>query len=311
MTMKKKYKYLFGPVPSRRLGLSLGVDLVPLKTCSMDCVFCQLGHTRKTTTERREYVPTEEVLAEIADWLAQGGKSDVVTLSGGGEPTLHSRFGEVLDFVKSKTNHPTVLLSNGSLLYLPEVRRDAARADIVKITLSAWDEESFRKIHRPQPEITFLRLVEGACALRGEFTGQIWLEVFVIPGINAQPDQIKQIAGFAAKIRPDKVHLNTAVRPAADKTIRPVSREELEKLAGLFNPRAEVIASFAAQSDHSLVLHEGAILSLLRFHQCTAENISRMCNIPHAEAQKYLDDLKDRGIIRTEIHDGATWYTVN
>lgn len=309
--MKKKYKYLFGPVPSRRLGLSLGIDLVPHKTCSMDCIFCQLGHTPRTTVERREYVPTEEVMEEITEWLSHGGKSDVVTLSGGGEPTLHSRFGEVLDFVKSKTAHPAVLLSNGSLLYLPEVRRDAARADIVKITLSAWDEESFRRIHRPPEEVTFAGLVEGACALREGFRGQIWLEVFVIPGINAEPEQIKKIAGFAAKIRPDKVHLNTAVRPAADKSVQPASREAMENLAGLFTPRAEVVASFAPKSEHRIELHEGAILSLLRFHQCTVDNISRMCRITPAEAEEYLEDMKSHGIIRTEIHDGAVWYTVN
>lgn len=308
--MKKKYRYLFGPVPSRRLGLSLGVDLVPHKTCTMDCVFCQLGHTAHTTNERREYVPTENVLSEISDWLKRGGKTDVITLSGGGEPTLHSRFGDVLDFVKSKSPHPTVLLSNGSLLYLPEVRRDAVRADIVKITLSAWNEESFRKIHRPATEVTFERLVEGAGALRRDFHGQIWLEVFVIPGVNAAAEQIRAIAEFAARIRADKIHLNTAVRPAADKSILPVSPDALEGLSDLFTPRAEVIASFSSKGNHRIELHEGAVLELLRRHQCTAGHIAGMCRITPAEAEEFLEELKQRGVIRAEIHNGSTWYTV-
>ncbi len=308
--MKKKYKYLFGPVPSRRLGLSLGVDLVPHKTCSMNCIFCQLGNTARTTIERREYVPTEDVLAEISDWQAQGGQTDVITLSGGGEPTLHSRFGEVLDFVKAKTRHRTVILSNGSLLHLPEVRRDAARADIVKITLSSWDEDSFRKIHRPPAEVTFARIIEGACTLRDEFAGQIWLEVFVIPGVNAAAEQIRAIAEFAARIRADRIHLNTAVRPAADKSIRPVSPDALEKLADLFAPRAEVIASFSSKGNHRIELHEGAVLELLRRHQCTAGHIADMCRITPGEAKEFLEELRIRGVIQAEIHDGATWYTV-
>ncbi|HPA78822.1 MAG TPA: radical SAM protein [Kiritimatiellia bacterium] len=309
--MKKKYKYLFGPVPSRRLGLSLGVDLVPHKTCSMNCIFCQLGNTARTTIERREYVPTEDVLAEISDWQAQGGQTDVITLSGGGEPTLHSRFGEVIDFVKAKTRHRTVILSNGSLLHLPEVRREAARADIVKITLASWDEDSFRKIHRPPAEVTFARIIEGACAFRNEFTGEIWLEVFVIPGINAEPEKIRKIAGFAEKIRPDKIHLNTAVRPAAEKTVQPVPAAALQNLTGLFNPPAEVIASFAPGSGHRIELHEESVLALVRLHPCTAENIARMCKITPAEAAEFLDSMMARDIIRREEHDGTVWYVVN
>jgi len=127
-----RYRHLFGPVPSRRLGRSLGVDLTPFKTCTLDCIFCQLGHTTNKTLDRKEYVPVVAVEAELETWIKEGGKADYITLSGSGEPTLHTRFGEVLQFVRDQTAIPTALLSNGTLFWLPEVREAARHADIVK-----------------------------------------------------------------------------------------------------------------------------------------------------------------------------------
>lgn len=144
----QKYQYLFGPVPSRRLGRSLGVDLTPYKTCTLDCVFCQLGRTTKKTVTRQEYVPTDRVLAELEQWLKSDGKADYITLSGSGEPTLHSRFGEVLEFIRANSKIPAVLLSNGMMLYLPEVRAAAAYANVLKVSLSAWDQMSARRGER-------------------------------------------------------------------------------------------------------------------------------------------------------------------
>ncbi len=149
----KKYKYLFGPVPSRRFGRSLGVDLIPYKTCSMNCVFCQLGRTSKTTVTRKEYVSTDLVKEELKYWLKTNKNADYITLSGSGEPTLHTRFGEILEFIRTNTNIPAVLLTNSTMLYLPEVREAAALADIVKISLSAWDQASLRRVNRPYPQI--------------------------------------------------------------------------------------------------------------------------------------------------------------
>ena len=151
------YRHVFGPVPSRRFGRSLGVDLTPLKTCSFNCVFCQLGPTPRTTLERREYVPVQSVKNEILRWRDAGGTADYATLSGSGEPTLHSGFGEVLRFLKAELPCSAVLLTNGSLLHLPEVRAAAAEADVAKLSLSAWDDDSFRQINRPHPDLDFHR----------------------------------------------------------------------------------------------------------------------------------------------------------
>ena len=149
------YKYLFGPVPSRRLGRSLGVDLTPHKTCSLDCVFCQLGRTTEKTIARQEYVPTDKVLAELAEWLDRDGQADYITLSGSGEPTLHSGFGKVLEFIRSKSVIPAVLLTNGTMLQLPEVREAAACANVVKISLSAWNQASYEWVNRPHNQLRF------------------------------------------------------------------------------------------------------------------------------------------------------------
>ncbi|MEI6809313.1 MAG: radical SAM protein, partial [bacterium] len=196
----KKYSYLFGPVLSRRFGNSLGVDLVPLKTCTMDCIFCQLGRTAKKTFIRKEYVPVELVNAEIADWLASGEVADCITLSGSGEPTLHSRFGDVIHFIHKHTTIPVLLLTNSSLLRLAPVRRAAARADIVKISLSAWDQASFSKINKPFSGITFERYLAGLQAFRTEFKGQLVMEVFLVRGLNSDKDDARKIAELASII---------------------------------------------------------------------------------------------------------------
>ena len=172
----QKYRYLFGPVPSRRLGRSLGVDLTPHKTCTLDCVFCQLGRTTHKTMTRKEYVPVDAVLAELDAWFKDKGQTDVITLSGSGEPTLHSGFGEVLRFIRCRTPFPAVLLTNATLLSLPEVQEAASLAHIVKVSLSAWDRASFGSVNRPHPDITFDQVLAGQKAFRARFRGQFfWL----------------------------------------------------------------------------------------------------------------------------------------
>jgi wyosine [tRNA(Phe)-imidazoG37] synthetase (radical SAM superfamily) len=191
---EESYQVFVRPGAVAALGLSLGVDLNPVKVCTENCVFCQVGRTTELTTERKAWVPTDAVLAEFDRWVAAGNRADYVTLSGSGEPTMHSGFGDVLRYVKAAGTFKTALLTNGSLLWLPEVRGDATEADVVKVTLSAWDEESFARIHRPAEGVTFARLLEGELALREEFTGKLWVEVMLLPGYNDAPEQVRAIA---------------------------------------------------------------------------------------------------------------------
>jgi len=304
----KTYQYLFGPVPSRRLGRSLGIDLTPLKTCTMNCIFCQLGETSIKTVLQREYVPINGVLAELAQWTEGDGQADHITLAGSGEPTLHTGFGDVLQWIKDHTAIPSVLLTNGSLLHLPEVRADACRADIVKVTLSAWDDESFQRIHRPAPGVTFEKLVEGERAFREEFDGELWLEVFIVAGMNSAICQVRKIAAIAETLCPDRIHLNTAVRPPADIAVKAVSPEWLAELAGVFGSKAEVRASFRTKKVSSRKVVGETLLGLIQRHPATAAQLAADFDAPVDQVCEVLKELVSAGVLRVGDRNGETYY---
>ncbi|MDY0145383.1 MAG: radical SAM protein [Kiritimatiellia bacterium] len=302
------YRYLFGPVPSRRFGRSLGVDLTPLKTCSFNCPFCQLGPTEHSTLERRDYVPIADVQEEILRWREAGGRADYATLSGSGEPTLHTGFGAILQFLKAELPCPCVLLTNGSLLDRPEVRDAACHADVAKLSLSAWDDASFQAVNRPHPDLNFERMVAGMQAFRRQFTGQIWLEVFLMAGLNDTPGDVARIAPLAASIGPDIVHLNTAVRPPADSTVQPVGQKHMEALAGLFHPRAEVIANFSAAPGSTVAVTETGILEMLRRRPCTAGQLAGVLGLHLNEVAKYTGHLISEGRIQALPRGDEIYY---
>jgi wyosine [tRNA(Phe)-imidazoG37] synthetase (radical SAM superfamily) len=305
---QKKYRYLFGPVPSRRFGRSLGIDLTPHKTCCFDCVFCQLGRTPAKTIIRGEYVPTDAVLSELDRWLRSGGEADYMTLSGGGEPTLHSRFGEVLDFIRSCGTIPSVLLTNGALLHLPEVRAAAGQSDIVKISLSAWDQPSFGWINRPHPQLSFDRMIEGQKTFRAQFDGQVWMEVFLVRGMNSSPEEVTKIAALAREIAPDRIHLNTAVRPPAEEFVTALSREQMAPLAHLFQPTAEIIADFSTPRSKPMQTNAAAILSMLKRRPCTAQQIAEGFGLHFNEVSKYLGRLMKEKKVRAERRKDVVYY---
>lgn len=296
--------FLFGPVPSRRLGLSLGIDLNPRKVCCEDCLFCQIGRTTTCTLERREWVDTRAVLAELDTWADAGGKADYVTLSGVGEPTLHSRFGDVLRHAHVR-GFKTALLSNGALMYLPEVRQDAASADVVKVTLSAWDEESFRKIHRPALGLTFARLLEGEQALRQAIPGRLWVEVMLLRGINDAPEQIEALAGLVASIQPDAVHLNTLSRPApSGEDLHRVDDAWLHTISSWFTPVADV-PIFKGRAESPLTMTDEAIVELLGRHPLSLSAWARAAGISDAELEARLAPLTAAGKIVFETDDSV------
>lgn len=302
------FRHVFGPVPSRRFGRSLGVDLTPLKTCSFNCVFCQLGPTPCTTLERREYVPTTAVKEELLRWRDEGGQADYITLSGSGEPTLHSRFGEVLRFLKTELSCPAVLLTNGSLLYLSEVRAAAAEADVAKFSLSAWDDTSFRKINRPHPDLDFERSFAGMREFRRDFSGRIWLEVFLVAGLNDAPDDVARIAALAESIAPDKIHLNTAVRPPAQSSVRPVPQAELETLSAWFRPHATAIAGFSSRLGSEVEINETHVLDMLRRRPCTAHQIATAFGMHLNEVAKYTGHLLRTGQVQSESREDGVYF---
>jgi len=305
---KQSFRYLFGPVPSRRFGLSLGVDLVPRKTCTLNCVFCEVGPTTCLAVDRKEYVPVAEVERELAEWRAGGGKADVVSVTGSGEPTLHSGFGDILAFINKTIKIRSVLLTNSTLLYLPDVRRSAALADIVKVTLSAWDDDSFRKITRPHPDLRFASVLEGLQLFRREYSGIIWMEVFIVPGINSDLEQVNAIARLARTIRPDRIQLNTAVRPTAENRVGAAPGRFLNEISVLFEPKAEVIAGFVGQGSGSGNVDQGAILAMLKRRPCTAGDVASAFFLNIEETQKILRQMTAEKLVRMEKRGGEEYY---
>jgi wyosine [tRNA(Phe)-imidazoG37] synthetase (radical SAM superfamily) len=321
-----KKSYLYGPVPSRRLGLSCGIDIVPFKVCTLDCVYCQLGKTARTTTERKEYIPIEPVLAELKKALSEGLQADYITIAGSGEPTLNSRLGELIDGIKKLTNIPVAILTNGTLLYRQDVRTDCSKADVVMPSLDAGDEQTFQKINRPNGVISIEKLISGLCDFRKEFTGRIWLEVFFVEGINTADEQIAKIKDAIELTDPDKVHLNTAVRPTADLNITRVSAEKLRQIADRLGPKAEVVAEFSpafsgilneskiedVPGHHSVMNRKTqALLSMLKRRPCSLNDICSGLGINHNEAIKSISNLQNRGIIQTEEKDGTVFFKIS
>jgi wyosine [tRNA(Phe)-imidazoG37] synthetase (radical SAM superfamily) len=297
-------------VPSRRFGRSLGIDLTPYKTCSLDCIFCQLGRTRHKTVTPEEFVPTDAVLAEIKDWLRMNGKADVITLSGSGEPTLHSRFGEVLEFVRGNSNIPAILLTNGTMLTSPAVREAAAMADVVKVSLSAWNQASYEWVNRPHLQLTFDRLIEGQKAFRAQFKGQLWIEVFLVHGINSLPVNVKKIAALAKDIGPDRIQLNTAVRPPAEDFALPLSNDNMAALTHLFCPAAEIMADYHPDRASAEQANQVTIFSMLERRPCTMEQIADTFGMHLNEVSKYLGNLMRDGRIKAKQKNSAVYYAV-
>jgi len=308
-TMKERhYNYLFGPVPSRRLGRSLGVDLTPFKTCSFDCIFCQLGRTTKKTIERKEYVPVASVIAELDTWLKAEGTADFITLAGSGEPTLNSGFGRVIEFARNATSIPVALLTNGSLLIDPEVRAQAAGANVVKVSLSAWNQLSLEHVNRPAPEVEFKRLIEGQWLLRNQFQGELWLEVFLVWGTNTTPKDVAEIADLVRTIAPDKVQLNTTVRPPCEEYAYAVPEDQLRELAKLFEPTAEVIAEYSSDSSAKVHANEADILDMLERRPCTLDQLCAVFGLHRNEASKYVGRLMRTGKIIQHRKAGEAYY---
>ncbi|MHA1574775.1 MAG: radical SAM protein [Alphaproteobacteria bacterium] len=290
-------KHLFGPVASRRLGRSLGVDLLPFKTCTLDCVYCECGCTTEKTFNRKEYVPFDEIILEIKQWFSEGGKADYITLAGSGDPTLHSRLGDIISEIKQITNIPVCVLTNATLFSSPEVRKETALADLVVPSLDAADEETFLKINRPADSLDFKKYIEGLILFSENFTGKLWLEIFVVPGINDNENSIKALAEIAKKIKPDKIQLNTAVRPTAEKSVKPVSQENLKKLAKGFTPEAEIIAAYHHAVKSKEKVSKEKVFELLRRRPGTLEDISSGLSINIEKAKKLVSELLEEELI--------------
>jgi wyosine [tRNA(Phe)-imidazoG37] synthetase (radical SAM superfamily) len=300
--------HVFGPVPSRRLGRSLGVDLVPYKTCSYDCVYCQLGRTTDKTVVRREYVPLDDVVADLVDKLPT--LPDYITMSGSGEPTLYSRLGELIERIHGLTDIPVAVLTNGSLLWDPEVRAQVAKADLVVPSLDAGSASLFRFVNRPHPAIDFEQMVDGLVSLRRESKAEYWLEVFILGGYTSLPTEARRIARIARKISPDRVQLNTVTRPPAEDFAAPVDHVRLEELAAFFDPPAEVIADYRGVHDlPEFGATRADVLDLISRRPCSLDDVAEGLGLQRNEAIKHIEALDAQGLLEKRRVEGRLFYS--
>jgi wyosine [tRNA(Phe)-imidazoG37] synthetase (radical SAM superfamily) len=305
--------YVYGPIASRRLGQSLGIDPIPLKTCDWNCVYCQLGRTQPVLHQRKEYVPAEAILAELRQALAIRASDaiDWVTFAGSGEPTLHSRIGWLIQQAQALTQLPVAVITNGALLYLPEVREELAPADAVLPTLCAGTAQLYRQIHRPHPESTFERLMDGLIAFRASYTGKLWPEVMLIRGLNDTEDALRAIAAALRQIQPDAVHINLPIRPPAEAWVQPPDAEGLMRAVAILGDVAQVVHPAEGSADlrgyDSVV---DAVIGVITRHPLRQEEVERaLAWWAPGQVQKALAELEASGRARIVERYGARFWS--
>ena len=321
-------KHLFGPVNSRRLGLSQGIDLLPPKTCNFNCIYCEINAEPQLSCERGEHVPTEVIIKEIDQLLQKKeavNKLDVFTITASGEPTLHTGIGRIIRYLKEKTDKPVAILTNGSLLHIEEVRRDLMAADIVIPSLDAARPASFRKVNRPAKCIAGLdRIISGLEQFSQEFNGQVWLEVLLVKNMNDAPGDIEALKKAIGRVKPTRVQLNTVARPPYESFAEPLNKERMleikQRIEEVFDGPVDVLAgieekpfSEAEAGDRKPVQvdqrsAEGEIINMLRRRPCTVADIAKTLGMKKENVAGVLEDMEKEGAIIQKIHGGKKYY---
>ncbi len=305
----KTYRHLYGPVPSRRLGRSLGVDLVPHKVCTYDCIYCQIGKTTQKTLKRDEYVPASEILQEIETFLTEKQPIDHLSLGGSGEPTLYSKIRTIIDGIQALTVLPVAVITNGSLLYNKEVREDLLRADIVLPSLDAVSAEVFEKINRPGAGLSVEEVLQGLIEFRDVYRGQIWLEILFCKGVNDSESELLRMKEVIERIRPDLIHLNTVVRPPSEKWVSPLASKEMEKFRQFFGRRASIISDFDRHmSPPAEIEIRERILSILKRRPLSLSDLSNNMGLSPDELEKSLRPLLEEGRVRVRRYQESLYY---
>lgn len=304
---------IYGPVPSRRFGLSLGIDLVPHKTCPFDCIYCQLGPTNHLSTQLEEFFTLEEILADVQTAFKKGPRPDVITMAGAGEPTLYARLDELIDALHDRFDIPVLLITNAALLWRDDVARAAMKADILAPSLDAGDPETFARINRPHPDITFERLIEGLEKVTRAHPGEVRLEIMLVQGMNDSDESLGAIAAILPRLRFDRIDINTPVRPSAYGNAHVCDESVLKKAMALFGPTAHPIASFIPkrQAGASLAFgKEREIQEMLMRRPCTAADVAASLGLHPHEAAKALQNLLAQDLIESRISQGEIYYHV-
>lgn len=305
--------HLFGPVPSRRLGISLGIDLTPQKACTLNCVYCECGKTDNITLERKEYIPTDEVIVELKEYLSTDPELDAITFSGSGEPTLHSGIGDIIAWLKREyPQHRVVVLTNGTLLWQSEVREALMSADLVVPSLDAVSEDIFHRINRPNKNLSNTEIIEGLVTFCDEFDGEVWLEVFLIPGINDTPEELARFRDVFERLRVDRIQLNSLDRPGAMQWVEPMPRENLMAIADMLGDEVEVIGKPIVRRGCASFSENlrGRILATIRVRPSTIDDLAVTLGMHILDVGKYLDVMIGEGEIEQHRGERGVFYQV-
>lgn len=304
-------KYVFGPVPSRRLGISLGIDIIPFKTCSFDCIYCECGRTTRLLAERHSFMPSDRVVVEVRENLDRLKYVDYLTFSGSGEPTLNRDIGHLISRIKDITDFPVAVLTNGSLLSCQDVASDLLMADVVLPSLDAVSPAVFSQINRPHQGLRISDIIGGLIGFRKIYPGQIWLEVFIVKGINDGENELKELRRVIKEIRPDRVQLNSLDRPAAYPGVFPLEVSELEKIRQNWSDlpveiikrvrRREEIAAFNQD-------FEQYILNTISRRPLTIDDLVELTGKNRLEILKYTDVLEREKKVRSQIVGDKIFY---
>lgn len=303
---------VYGPVPSRRLGQSLGIDPIPSKSCNYNCVYCQLGRTRWLTNDRKDFYAPEDVLAEVESALAsyEPGQIDYITFVGQGEPLLCRSLGKLIRGVKALSDLPVAVITNGSLLWQPGVRDELEAADVVMPSLDCADEATFRRINRPSPLLRLGEIIGGMAAFRQQYKGRLWVEVMLVRGVNDGEPALLGLRDALAFLRPDRVHLNVPIRPPAESWVEPPDEDGLMRALAILGEAATVVAPCEGAFDLSRDLPMGeAILEVIRRHPMKeAELLRTLGDCPPGVVETALADLEAEGRAqRVEFRGQASW----
>ena len=304
----EEMKYVFGPVPSRRLGNSLGISPIPRKVCNYSCIYCQLGRTDKMTGERKEFFKKEDILKEFKEYLKDSDKFDIITIVGEGEPTLYLKLGELIKDVKKLTSKPVAVITNGALLHDKNMRKELCEADIVLPSIDGYDEETSKIIDRPLGTIKFDEELQGLIEFSKEYTGQLWLEIMLVEGINSDKNSIEAFKEILKKINYDRVYINTPVRPPAEDYVKSVGKETIEyavkELGGISIDMLSSGNFFSEISDN----YE-AVLSIIRRHPMNQFEVESFINSRDIKNTKEIfERLKEDSKVNVIDYKGIKTY---
>ena len=302
-------KYVYGPVPSRRLGFSLGIDLIPYKICSLDCIYCQLGRTTQKRIERKLYTQRDDVCSEVKEVLNQKQRIDYITFSGSGEPTLNSDIGALIREIKKITTIPVAVLTNGTLLFREDVQNDLAEADVVLPSLDAASQLMFEKINRPHAVLNIDSVIEGLKRFREMYKGRIWLEVMLVKNFNGNTKELLRIKKTISGIRPDRVYLNTVARPPAEIFAKPLSDDEMIAVKNYLDGNCEVIAEFHGKNIGEAQNVEDAIVEMTKRRPVTIIDIANVLGVSETNAKTWVNGLRDSGKLKERRYKEKKYYS--